>query len=133
MNLTWKIQQRRKLFHSCFCSMFVINMSLDIFLLRHSNTTIIGNMSSEKLSRPIDADRNIHWYIKNSLFDFCSWDILLRKYPSTSLVTRSYIESLLSSSFVIWIDEQKKANKITNTVWHTCIKMRKEIYDRRKR
>jgi hypothetical protein len=76
-------------------------------------------MSSDYFPRPIDDVRNIHRYIKNSLFDF-----LLRyshEYTlASSLVTRSYVDSLLSSSFVIWIDEQKrrkkKANKITNTV-----------------
>ena len=37
---------------------------------------------------------------------------------TTSLVTRSYVDSLLSSSFVIWIDEQyeEERKKRTNTV-----------------
>ncbi len=64
-------------------------------------------MSSDKFPRPVDDDRNLHRYIKNSLFDFLlrySHEYIL----PTRVVTRSYVDSLLSSSFVIWIDEQKK-------------------------
>lgn len=57
----------------------------------------------------------------------------MNKYTTSSL-TRSYVDSLLSFSFVIGIDEEreKESNKknetniITNTVRHTCIQQKKK-------
>ncbi len=107
------------------CLIFISHSLVNILPILLFNITIIAKMSSEKFPRPIDDVRNTERSIKNSLFDF-----FLSRYSHestflTRLVTRSYVDSLLSSSFVIWIDEQKKKererekevrNNITNTV-----------------
>lgn len=109
-----------------FTLAFVQYLSLILFKINFlacscRNTTIIGNMSSDKLSRAIDDDRNLHRYVYNIHCLTFSLRYSREKTFPIILVTRSYIENLLSSSFVIWIDEQKRekkrrANMITNTV-----------------
>lgn len=68
-------------------------------------------MSSDSVSRAITYDdRNLYLYVKIHCLTFPFGYSHANTLTSCS-IARSYVDSLLSSSFVIWIDEQKKKSK----------------------